>query len=65
MKETDHATSRSRRFPTILNLYDRAEKKHFVSLKLEGQSRVRARDLRLFKQAALTTAPGPPPWLVR
>ena len=33
----------------------------FVSLKLEGQSGVRARDLRLSKQAGLTTAPAPPP----
>ena len=31
---------------------------HFVSLKLEGQSGARTRDLRLSKQAALTTAPG-------
>ena len=34
----------------------------FFSLKLEGQSGVRTRDLRLSKQAALTTAPGPPPF---
>ena len=34
-------------------------KKHTVSLKLEGQSGVRTRDLS--KQAALATAPGPPP----
>ena len=33
----------------------------FVSMKLEGQSKVRTRDLRLSKQAALTTAPGPRP----
>ena len=32
----------------------------FVSLKLD-QSGVRARDLRLSKEATLTTAPGPPP----
>ena len=31
------------------------------SSKLEGQSGVRTRDLRLSKQAALITAPGPPP----
>ena len=31
--------------------------RHFYSLKLEGQSGVRARDLRLSKQAALTTTP--------
>ena len=35
--------------------------KHFVSLKLEGQSAVRTRDLRPSKQADFTTAPGPPP----
>ena len=47
---------------TVLNIYEWAEKKHFVSLKLEGQSRVRTRDLRHSKQATLTTAPGPPPF---
>ena len=36
-------------------------KKHFVSLILEGQIGAQSRDLRLSKQAALTTAPGPPP----
>ena len=36
-------------------------KKHFVPLKIECQSGVRARDFRLSKQAALTTAPGSPP----
>ena len=35
-------------------------KKHFVSCKLEGQSGVQTRDLRLSKQATLTTAPGVP-----
>ena len=59
--EAEHATSRSRRLPIILNLYEWAGKKQFVSLKLEYQSWVRTRDLRLPKQAALTTAPGPPP----
>ena len=44
---------------TILNLYEWAEKKNVVSLKLEGQSGVRTRDLPLSKHAALT-APGPP-----
>ena len=34
--------------------------KHFGYLKLEGQSGVQTRDLRLSEQAALTTAPGPP-----
>ena len=32
----------------------------FVSLKLEGQGGVRNRDILLSKQAALTTASGPP-----
>ena len=32
---------------------------NFVSLKLEDQSGVRARDLKLSKQAALPTAPAP------
>ena len=59
--EAELATSRSRRLPTILNLYKWAGKKHFVSLKLECQRGVRSRDLRLSKQAALTTTPGPPP----
>ena len=43
-------------------------KETFCFLKLEGQCGVRARDLRLPKQAALTTAPGPwltpPPYIV-
>ena len=95
--EAEHATSRSRRLPTILtftrgwgrnifcffqttetgnrtpnsgvkgsgaNHYPRAParagKKHCVSLKLEGQSWVWARDPQLSMQAALTTAPFPP-----
>ena len=41
-----------------------AEKKNFVSLKLEGHSGVRTRDLRFSKQAALTTALGPSAWLL-
>ena len=44
---------------------EHAGKKHFVSLKHKGQSGVRARDLRLSRQVALTTAPGPPPLTVR
>ena len=59
--EAEHATYQSRRLPTILNLYEWAGKKHFVSLKLKGQSGVRPRDLRLSKQAVLTFAPGLPP----
>ena len=35
-------------------------KKHYVSLKLECQSGGRTRDLRLYKQAGLTTAPERP-----
>ena len=53
--EAEHATSRSWRLRTILNLHEWAGKKHFVSLKLLGQSGARARDPRLSKQAALTT----------
>ena len=60
--ESEHAISRSRSLPTILNLYEWTGKKHFVYLKLEGQSGVRTCDLRLLKQAALTIAPGHPPW---
>ena len=43
-------------------LYEWAEEKRFVYLNLKGQSGVRTRDLRLSKQAVLTTAPEPPPW---
>ena len=45
----------------ILNFHEWAEKKHFLSLKC--QSGVQTRDLRLSKQAALTTVPGPCPFL--
>ena len=45
--EAEQATSRSRRLPTILILYEWAGKKHFVSLKRGA----RTRDLRLSKQA--------------
>ena len=45
----------------ILNLYEWARKIHFVSLKLEGRSRFWTCDPRLYKQAASTTAPDPPP----
>ena len=48
---------RSRMPPTILNLYEWAGKKDFVSLKFECRSGGRTRDLRLSKQAVLTTAP--------
>ena len=55
--EVEHATSRSRKLDTILNLYAWTGKKHFVSLKLEGESGVQTSDLRLSKQAVLTAAP--------
>ena len=45
--EGEHATSRSRRLPTILNHHVWTGKKHVVSLKLEGQSEARGRDFRL------------------
>ena len=38
-----------------------SEVENFVSSEHEGQSGVRTRDLRFCKQAALSTAPGPPP----
>ena len=54
--EAGHATSQSQRLPTIFNLYEWAEKKHFVSLNLEGQrGGGQTRDLRLSTQAVLTT----------
>ena len=59
--EAEIATSRPRRLPTILNIYEWAGKEHFASLKLECQCGVRTCDLRLAKQAALSTTPGPPP----
>ena len=40
----EHTSSRSRRLPTIFNIYDWTGRKHFVSLKLESQSRRRIRD---------------------
>ena len=46
---------------TTLPLGNGGSPQYFVSLKLEGQSGVRTHDLLLSKQAALTTAPGPPP----
>ena len=59
--EADNAISRSQRLPTILNIYEWAGKKHFVSVKLEFQDGGRGRDRRLSKQAVSTTAPGPRP----
>ena len=60
LSKAEHATSRSRRLPTILNLYEWAEKKHFVSSKREYQGGLQTRDLGLSKQAASTTASRPP-----
>ena len=57
--EGEHATSRSRWLSTTLNFYEWAGKKHFVPWIFEA--RVRTRDLRLSKEAALANAPGPPP----
>ena len=57
--DAEHATSRSRRLHTILNHYGRARKK-LDGQKFDGLNGVRTRDLRLSKQAALATAPGPP-----
>ena len=54
---SDPATARSPTLPTILNLHQWADK-------LEGQSGVQTRDLRLSKQAALPTASGFPPVLM-
>ena len=62
--EAEHATSRSRRLPTILKLYEWAEKKHFVYLKLEGESGVWTSDLLLSRQTALATTPDPLPVFV-
>ena len=60
--ETENATSRSRRLPIILFFLRVSGKKHLVSLK--DKSGVRTRDLRLSKQAALITAPGPTPLIL-
>ena len=57
--EVENATPRWLMFPTILNPYEWAGKKRFLSLKLESKSGVQTRDLR----AVLTTAAGPPPVL--
>ena len=55
--EAERATFLSQRLPTIIHSYGWTAKKHFVSLKLVSSSGVQTRDLRLSKQAALTTAP--------
>ena len=63
--KAENTTARSLRFPTIFNSYECAGKKHFVSLKLEGQSGARTRDPRLSMQAVLITAPVSPPYVMR
>ena len=55
--EVEYATSRLRRLPTVLNLYEWAKKKHFVSLKFEDHGCVRTRDS---KQPDCTMAFAPP-----
>ena len=55
----EYVTPWSQRFPAIFNHYEWTRKEHLISLKLEGQSGVRTRDLRRSKQAVLATAPGP------
>ena len=55
--EAERATSRSQRFPAMLNRYEWAGKKHLHFFK--GQIGIQTLHLRLSKQAALTTAPGP------
>ena len=55
--EAGYATSRARRLPTIFNLYEWTGKKQFVSLKLQGQSGVRARDVRLSKHQGRPVKP--------
>ena len=64
LSEAEHVTYRSRRLPTILNLYEWAGKKLFF-WKHEGQSGVRTRDPRFCKQAALITVSEPPPSRVK
>ena len=51
----EHATSRSLRLPTVFNLHGGAGRKHFVSLKLKGQSGVFNPRSSIFQ--AGTTAP--------
>ena len=48
---------RSRRLPTILNLYEWTRKKLLFLWNLNVRARDETRDLRFFKQAALATAP--------
>ena len=55
--EAEHATSRSLRLPIILNIYEWVGKTFFF-FETWRPCGVRARDLWLSKQAALTTAPG-------
>ena len=59
--EAEHVTSRSRRLPPPTSFTSERRKNIFVSLKLEGQSGIRTRDLRLPKQAVLPLHQGPRP----
>ena len=52
--EVEHATSRSRRLPTLLNLYEWAGKKHFVFWKLECQNGGRTNDVIVFVIVCVT-----------
>ena len=61
--KAEPATSRSQRLPTIFNFFERAGKKTSFFFKLKVLGGALNRDLRLSKQAALTTAPPPPPAL--
>ena len=64
LSEAEHVTSRSR--PEVSPQYwilRVSKEETFRSLKLECQSEGRTRDLLFSKQAASTTAPGPPPLL--
>ena len=55
--EVEHVTSRSRRPPPPTSFTSERRKTIFVSLKLESQSGIRIRDLRLPKQAVLPLHP--------
>ena len=59
--DAELATTRSRGLHAILDHYEWAGKKYFVSLKFECQGGGQIRDSQFYRQAALTTAPGPPP----
>ena len=56
----EHATSQSRRLPTLLNHYEWAGKKHFVPLKLEGHSGARTPDLLALQAGSFKHGTGAP-----